>query len=77
MRVYVEQKDITELCRLGFLKDSYKNRWLFSYNDYYLAQFLLYFKQFQDAQNEFNEKYNKGKKLFKLNLANCFIEMEE
>lgn len=77
MKINVNQKELLRLSRYSYLSEHNKVRWLFSFNDLYLKDFILYNKLFKLELNKFNVKYNPNNKEYILNFANHFIDIKE
>ena len=46
MKVNVDQEELLKLSRYSYLSEHNKIRWLFSFNDLYLRDYILYNKLF-------------------------------
>lgn len=77
MKINVNQEELLRLSRYSYLSEHNKVRWLFSFNDLYLKDFLLYNKLFKLELSKFNVKYNPNNKEYILNFANHFIDIKE
>lgn len=77
MKVKVDQEELLRLSRYSYLSEHNKVRWLFSFDDLYLRDFILYNKLFKSELNKFNKKYNPDNKGYIFNFANCFIDIKE
>lgn len=77
MRININKEDMLNLTRYYFLMESNRNRWLFSYNDLYLNDFLSYYKLYHIELAKFNKKYDPNKIPYTHNFANNFIELKE
>lgn len=77
MKINVNQEELLRLSRYSYLSEHNKVRWLFSFNDLYLKDFILYNKLFKLELSKFNVKYNPDNKEYILNFANHFIDIKE
>lgn len=77
MKINVNQEELLRLSRYSYLSEHNKVRWLFSFNDLYLKDFILYNKLFKLELSKFNVKYNSNNKEYILNFANHFIDIKE
>ncbi len=77
MRVDIDKEDMLKLSRYGFLMQMNRSRWLFSYENTYLQNFLLYFKLYHTKINKINNKYNLNNQQYTCNFANNFINIKE
>lgn len=77
-RIKFKPKDLSELIRILFLKDSYKNRFLLSWNFDYLNKYKEYLELEVITRAKLIKKYNlQNKKIISFNFSNYFIEVEE
>lgn len=73
-QVKVDEKDFKDLARYQFLMDSYKTRYLFSFDDNYLPSYLSNYKLYQNTLYKFNRKYNLDSfEEYNFNIANLLI----
>lgn len=77
MKVNVDQEELLKLSRYSYLNEHNKIRWLFSFNDLYLRDYILYNKLFNLELSKFNLKYNPDNKKYTFNFANHFIDIKE
>ena len=77
-RIKFKPKDLSELIRILFLKDNYKNRFLLSWNFDYLNKYKEYLELEITTKTKLMEKYNlQNKKIIAFNFSNYFMEVEE
>lgn len=77
-RIKFKPKDLSELIRILFLKDNYKNRFLLSWNFDYLNKYKEYLELEITTKTKLMEKYNlQNKKIISFNFSNYFMEVEE
>ena len=77
-RIKFKPKDLSELIRILFLKDSYKNRFLLSWNFDYLNKYKEYLELEIITRAKLIKKYNlQNKKIISFNFSNYFMEVEE
>ena len=77
-RIKFKPKDLSELIRILFLKDSYKNRFLLSWNFDYLNKYKEYLELEVITRAKLIKKYKlQNKKIISFNFSNYFIEVEE
>ena len=77
-RIKFKPKDLSELIRILFLKDNYKNRFLLSWNFDYLNKYKKYLELEITTKTKLMEKYNlQNKKIISFNFSNYFMEVEE
>ena len=77
-RIKFKPKDLSELIRILFLKDSYKNRFLLSWNFDYLNKYKEYLELEVITSAKLIKKYNlQNKKIISFNFSNYFMEVEE
>lgn len=57
-RIKFKPKDLSELIRILFLKDNYKNRFLLSWNFDYLNKYKEYLELEITTKTKLMEKYN-------------------
>lgn len=77
-RIKFKPKDLSELIRILFLKDSYKNRFLLSWNFDYLNKYKEYLELEVITRAKLIKKYNlQNKKIISFNFSNYFMEVEE
>lgn len=77
MKININQEELLRLSRYFYLSEHNKIRWLFSFDDLYLKDFILYNKLFKLELSKFNVKYNPNNKEYILNFANHFIDIKE
>lgn len=77
MKININQEELLRLSRYSYLSEHNKIRWLFSFDDLYLKDFILYNKLFKLELSKFNVKYNPSNKEYILNFANHFIDIKE
>lgn len=77
MKININQEELLRLSRYSYLSEHNKIRWLFSFDDLYLKDFILYNKLFKLELSKFNVKYNPNNKEYILNFANHFIDIKE
>ena len=77
-RIKFKPKDLSELIRILFLKDSYKNRFLLSWNFDYLNKYKEYLELEVITRAKLIKKYNlQNKKIISFNFSNYFMEVQE
>ena len=77
MKININQEELLKLSRYSYLSEHNKIRWLFSFDDLYLKDFILYNKLFKLELSKFNVKYIPNNKEYILNFANHFIDIKE
>ncbi len=77
MKINVNKEELLRLNRYFYLSEHNKARWLFSFNDLYLRDYILYNKLFKLELSKFNAKYNPTNKKYTFNFANYFIDIKE
>ena len=77
-RIKFKPKDLSKLIKVLFLKDSYKNRFLLSWNFDYLNKYKEYLELEVTTRTKLIKKYNlQNKKIISFNFSNYFMEVEE
>ena len=77
-RINVSSEDIYQYVREEYLKDMFRTRFLFSFDSYYLNKFIEQYKKAGISSFKFRQKYNVlNNRIIKVDLPNCFIEIEE
>ena len=76
-KINIDKEDFNKLFRLYYLIEVSKFRWIFSYDDYFLKEYLKYYKEYNNALDYLLDKYNLVNKTYKYNFANYFITIEE
>ena len=49
-KINIDKEDFNKLFRLNYLIEVSKFRWIFSYDDYFLKEYLKYYKEYNNAQ---------------------------